>query len=130
MEPHSAFRPNPGRNHSDWRLRLMVKSPLAHQSAAKSSGLLTARPGAPPGQGKVSLLSSEYIRNAKASCFMLLRQAVPRACSFALARAGKRMAAMMAMTPITTSSSIRVNAQTALRFLLLDLLPVVAELRI
>src|SRR5437867_12852628 len=114
MEPHSAFRPNPGRNHEDWRFRLMLKSSLAHQSAAYSSGLLTARPGAPPGHGNVSLLSSEYIRNAKASCFMLLRQAVPRACSLVLAKAGSNSAAMIAITALTTNNSITVNAKTPL----------------
>src|SRR5262245_23823517 len=129
MDPHSAFRPNPGRNHDDCRFRLMLKSSLAHQSAAYASGLLTERPGTPPGHGNVALLSSEYMRNASANCFMLLRQALLRACSLALASAGSRRAAMMPMTAITTSSSTRVNADMPRAASLLGVRPIVAQQR-
>src|SRR5437762_10797787 len=44
---------------------------------------------------------------------MLLRQPMPCALVFALAKAGKRRPARMAMIAITTSSSIKVKAATA-----------------
>ena len=44
------------------------------------------------------------------TCLRLLRQEIICALCLALARAGKSMAARMAMIAMTTSSSIRVNA--------------------
>ena len=46
------------------------------------------------------------------SCLRLLRQPIFFALSLALAKAGKSSAARMAMMAITTSSSIRVNANS------------------
>src|ERR1035437_8504320 len=46
---------------------------------------------------------------ANCNCFMLLRQAIPCALFLAFARAGKSIAARMAMIAITTSSSISVK---------------------
>src|SRR5436305_1149645 len=43
-------------------------------------------------------------------CLVLLRQEVLRAASLACAKTGNRIAARIAMIAITTSSSIRVNA--------------------
>jgi hypothetical protein len=84
---------------------------VAHQSAEYILGAVIARP-TPPGHGKVSSFSSAYIRKAKTSCFMLLRHTVLRACSLVFASAGRRRAAMMAITIITTKSSIREKPPT------------------
>src|ERR1051325_9976559 len=54
-----------------------------------------------------------YCMIARLSCLMLLAHADFRACSRALAKTGKRMAARMAMMAITTSSSIRVKPARA-----------------
>src|SRR5204863_1226575 len=48
-------------------------------------------------------------------CFLLLRQLVRLALHLALERAGKSIAARMAMMAITTRSSIKVNAERGAR---------------
>src|SRR5260370_9465525 len=56
-----------------------------------------------------SLLSSQYMLQARASCFSLLKQEAINAFCLALARAGSSIAARMAMIATTTSNSMRVN---------------------
>src|SRR5262245_46133065 len=58
-----------------------------------------------------SSLSDTYITQPRINCFSLLRQAAPVAFSLALERAGKSMLARIAMTAMTTRSSISVNAR-------------------
>ena len=62
------------------------------------------------GIGNASLLSPEYIVKPRAICFVLFKQAVACAFSFALLKAGSSMAAKMAMIAMTTSNSINVKA--------------------
>ena len=62
------------------------------------------------GAGKISMLSPAYIMNPRPNCFVLFKQAVARALSFALLNAGSNIAARMAMMAITTNNSIKVNA--------------------
>jgi len=61
--------------------------------------------------GRVSLLSPAYRWMPKQICFRLLRQTVRCALDFAFDRTGSNKAARMAMTAITTRSSISVNAR-------------------
>ena len=60
---------------------------------------------------KESLLSIEYICQARTNCFWLLAQAAPVALDFALAKAGKSMPAKIAMMAMTTSNSMRVKPE-------------------
>src|SRR5664279_57562 len=64
--------------------------------------------------GSLSLLSSGYILQASMICFSLLRHMIPSALVLALASAGSRRAARIAMMAMTTSSSISVNARDPL----------------
>jgi hypothetical protein len=59
--------------------------------------------------GSTSSQSWAYIANAKPICFAWDKQAAERACSLALEKTGKRMAARIAMIAMTTSNSIKVN---------------------
>src|SRR5262249_24345859 len=56
-----------------------------------------------------SLLSLAYIVHASVNCFLSLMQDALRARVFALERAGRSMAARLAMMAITTSNSMSVN---------------------
>src|SRR5258706_104735 len=67
--------------------------------------------------GNKSPLSSEYMITARPICFSLLTQLIASALSFALLNAGSSMAARMAMMAMTTSNSIRVNADRVDKFL-------------
>jgi hypothetical protein len=58
-----------------------------------------------------SLLSPAYIDQARMSCRELLTQLMALALSLALDKAGKSIAAKIAMIAMTTSSSIRVKAR-------------------
>lgn len=58
-----------------------------------------------------SWLSTAYKCQQTSSCFKLLRQFNARALSLALLKAGKSIAARMAMMAMTTSSSIKVNPE-------------------
>src|ERR1700722_11268149 len=60
--------------------------------------------------GRSPLLSPAYICSARLTSFKLLMHLVRMARSLALARAGRSMAARMAMMAMTTRSSIRVKA--------------------
>src|SRR5439155_26729627 len=60
--------------------------------------------------GNFSRLSSQYIAMLRYCCFSLFRQMMRCAFSFVVARAGKSIAARMAMMAMTTKSSIRVKA--------------------
>src|SRR5262245_48495406 len=77
-------------------------------------------PGAGMRGGYLFSLSSTYMSIATASCFTFDKQVTCLARSFALANAGKRMPARMAMMAITTNSSIRVKAVSRLLKLLMD----------
>src|SRR5690349_542687 len=57
----------------------------------------------------LSLLSPEYMYQPSCSCLRLLRQLMPCALVLALARAGKSIAARMAIMAMTTRSSISVK---------------------
>src|SRR5258708_37030339 len=59
--------------------------------------------------GKLSRLSVAYIVNARPHCFRLLMQFVRLARSFAFAKAGKSIAARIAIMAMTTSNSISVK---------------------
>src|ERR1039458_7817495 len=61
------------------------------------------------GQGKKSRLSFSYMTMPKASCLLLFTQVMRMALALALDRAGKSMAARIAMMAMTTNSSIRVK---------------------
>src|SRR5262249_37559371 len=65
--------------------------------------------GAEISAGIVSSLSCAYIASAAANCFRLLAHDVCRAFSRTCANTGNRIAAMIAITAITTSSSIKVK---------------------
>ena len=67
--------------------------------------------------GKIWLLSSRYILSAIPHWRRLPKQSVRLALSFALASAGKSIAARIAMMAITTSSSINVNPRLAFLFM-------------
>src|SRR6266498_3349642 len=56
-----------------------------------------------------SLLSSEYIYQAKVVCLRLFKHAMAWALALARARAGRSRPARIAMMAITTRSSIRVK---------------------
>src|SRR5438132_4946931 len=62
------------------------------------------------GSGRNSFESLTYMCIARAICFTLFWHCERTALSLALAKAGSSIAAKMAMMAITTSSSIRVNA--------------------
>src|SRR5215469_2724678 len=62
------------------------------------------------GEGKKSRLSAEYIVKPRAICLVLFKQAAPRLRSLALFKAGRSIAARIAIMAITTSNSIRVKA--------------------
>src|SRR5262245_48403514 len=72
---------------------------------------MTPGPGAGIRGGNLFSLSSTYMCMAKANCFTFDIQLIWRARSFALARAGKRSPARMAMMAITTNNSIKVKAE-------------------
>src|SRR5215204_1537873 len=57
------------------------------------------------------LLSPEYICHARANCFWLLRQEIWVAFCLARERAGRSIAAKIAMMAITTNNSMSVNAK-------------------
>ena len=69
----------------------------------------------PPG-GNKSLLSPAYIANESSHWWLLFLHVVRCACSFALARAGNKRLAKIAMIAMTTNNSIRVNANFWLGF--------------
>ena len=56
-----------------------------------------------------SLLSPTYMLLATASCFSLFMHCVFCACCLAMAKAGNKSAARMAIIAMTTSNSIRVK---------------------
>src|SRR5215831_16289940 len=62
-----------------------------------------------PLEGSQSLLSVAYIIQKLANCFSLLVHWMRLAANFALAKAGKSIAARMAMMAMTTRSSMSVN---------------------
>src|ERR1043166_3160046 len=62
-----------------------------------------------------SLLSSQYMIQAVANCFSLLRHTALVAFCLARASAGSSIAARMAIIAITTNNSINVNPPIALR---------------
>src|SRR6267143_5775626 len=70
-------------------------------------------------QGYLSPLSFAQIRNATLVCLKLFKQAMRLALALARASAGSRRPAKIAIMAITTSNSMRVNAEV-LRF---DLIP-------
>src|ERR1039457_326656 len=61
--------------------------------------------------GKVLALSAAYCWRPRLICRKLFMQFVRRAAAFARDNAGNNNAARMAMTAMTTSSSIKVNAK-------------------
>src|SRR6478609_2552091 len=80
-----------------------------------SSRTLNHHCGVTPGHvpvlsgGNLSPLSLAYMKKAKAICLLLFKQATALAFCFALDKAGKSIAARIAMMAITTNSSMRVN---------------------
>ena len=70
--------------------------------------------------GYLFSFSSTYMSIATASCFTFDKHVTCLARSFALAKAGKRMPARMAMMAITTNNSIKVKAGSRLLTLLMD----------
>src|ERR1041384_1531859 len=102
MDPASALNPKSGELQADESLRFALFSPPQTQSGSRL--LLDS-----PGQGKKKSLSSTYMKIPLMSCFMLLRQRVPRACSFDLLRAGRSNAAKVAMMAMTTNNSTNVK---------------------
>src|SRR5664280_1081157 len=59
--------------------------------------------------GSLSALSSQYITQASCNCFSLLKQEVCSALLLAFDKAGRSIAAKIAMMAMTTSNSINVN---------------------
>src|SRR2546426_885248 len=83
---------------------------VPHQLVALSPAFQGEDPGAvDKASGNLSWLSSVKICMNKVACFKLLMQAVCLPFCLALARAGRSIAARMAMMAMTTSSSINVN---------------------
>ena len=83
----------------------------------------------PPG-GYISLLSPAYIAKDSSHWRLLFLQVVRCACSFALARAGNKRLAKIAIMAITTSSSIRVNANFFCGFIEFSFKAICSELDI
>src|SRR5580700_4305318 len=83
---------------------LLLPRMMNHQFVVNAKAKLPVFKG-----GKYCRLSSAYIMMAKAICLLLLTQLVVLAWTLALASAGSKSAARMAMTAITTSNSISVN---------------------
>src|SRR5271156_6175464 len=88
------FTPVPAHSPPHLSPFLLVYGPPVHQRGVR---------------GKASPLSPAYMMKDRPICLVLLKQEVANPLSFAAARAGKSMAARMAMMAMTTSSSIRVN---------------------
>src|SRR5438876_755394 len=78
-------------------------------------GSVFGLPPPPPealANGMRSLLSCEYWTHASVNCRMLFMHIMPWALSLDLLRAGRSIAARMAMMAITTSSSISVQPES------------------
>src|SRR2546426_301881 len=89
---------------------LVLSLLFALKSSHPSTQPLDPVPPFPFG-GNFSLLSSAYIIHDSPSCLRLAIHLIPCALVLALARAGRSMLARIAIIAITTSSSIKVNAQ-------------------
>src|ERR1022692_1666742 len=75
-------------------------------------------------RGRLSRLSSAYIRSARPICLRLFMQLARLAFSLAVASAGNSIAARMAMMAMTTRSSIKVKpAEHALVFSICPFIP-------
>src|ERR1700682_5117517 len=83
---------------------------LLAQFANVPSAIVATVPGMVKLFAVLSPKSSEYVCHAIIICLLLFRQDRPWAFAFALLKAGRIMAARMAMMAMTTNSSISVNA--------------------
>src|ERR1700722_15738892 len=84
---------------------------LSAIDAGKSQGSFPSFSPAMMLRGRLSLLSSVYMCNARPNCLRLFMQLARLAFSLADASAGKSIAARMAMMAMTTSSSMSVKAR-------------------
>src|SRR6266498_666220 len=91
-----------------------LKTELSNQPTHQVLFELTQVCASPPSRFPVSLslLSSSYRIQASPNCLPLFKHMMPWALVLALASAGNRSPARMAMMAMTTNSSIKVNAHS------------------
>ena len=91
-------------------MKVLVSQLSGLRGVVKSSQSLQYQHGLLPPGTILSLLSSAYMRQARAICLVLLMHWTPWACDFAWETEGSSMAARIAIMAMTTNSSIKVKA--------------------